>query len=294
MSDPSDAGHSQALRVLKLLLALALVGTVGVFGFARFGDPRAMPDSVYRLAHVLKNPRILPEVPIAWTRMCVAWNGWLGVLERKAPRLVQTEGLWAPDDPLRSALQELTVSSRQLHPFTLVPAAAGGDLELLALRPEPVVVAELQIPAVAARVAETSASLQRLAIRLEMWDRWKELRAMRDALATSGFRQVAYKLSTNLPPQPLSPGYTLNLSRTVKHLDDLALDRAGILPLAVHWSEYRRVAAELEKSDDPAIRRLPAVLLGRLADQPTPRDFAASLDAPIAEMRSALERTTQR
>jgi hypothetical protein len=290
MSDPSDTGHPGALRVLKLLLAVAVVATGAVFSIARFGDPRFMPDGVYRLAQGLKNPRIRPEVPVAWTRLCQAWAGWLGFLEREAPRLLSTEALWGDDDPLRSALQEFTGSCRQWHPYSVVPGSSGADLGTLALSPPATVLAELQIPAVASRVSDTGVRLQRLAIRLETWDRWKELRALHRALAARGLRETAARMAERLPASPGSPGYRLNLTRTVKHLDDLARDRDGLLLLATRWKEYLALAAGLEKAKDPALQALPATRLGQLRDQPTLRDFATSLEAPIAEMRQALDR----
>lgn len=288
MSHPTEAGQPKALRVLKLLLGLALVATLGVFGFARFGDPQFMPDGVYRLAQSLRNPHIRPEVPIAWTRLCMAWDGWLGYLEREAPRLLETEGLWETDDSLRSALQDFSAASRQMHPHALVPVAAGADLAVLALVPPSPVLAELQIPAVAARVQDAAASQQRLSVRLETWGRWKELRALRSALAGQGRREVAALLSPRLPPSPGSQGYRLNLTRTVKQLDDLASNRDGLLQLAKRWHEYLQLAARLEKSADPGLRQRPAVLLGRVPDQSSLRDLAATLETPIAEMRQLL------
>jgi hypothetical protein len=290
MSDPSDTGHPGALRVLKLLLAVAVVATGAVFSIARFGDPRFMPDGVYRLAQGLKNPRIRPEVPVAWTRLCQAWAGWLGNLEREGPWLLEREQLWGLQDPLRAELSQFYVHARELHPAAIISAAANTDLGTLATNPPAEVVSALQEPRRMAVVAEAGQWILKLEIQLERWPRWAELRALQQSYADRGYQQIAGELSRLLPPAPGSAGYVFDPERSVRYLNDLARDRDGLLQLATRWREYRQLAAELEKSEDPEVRRVPAVLLGQLRDQPTLRDFAAALEAPIAEMRQALDR----
>jgi hypothetical protein len=286
MSDQPDNRAVRPLRFLKRLLATLLVLSLVVLAFARFGAPEYMPDRVFKLAQLLKNPRIRPEVPLAWVNLCRAWDTWLGYLVEEAPRLLETEALWEPNDALRKELANVYVYARELRPATLVPQAAGyTDYAALAASPPPLVLEELQLAGVVARVGEAGRMLGRLQGALEGWPRWRQLRQLAAISQERGMTRLAAGLQPAIPPQRGNPRYrSFNTTRTLIALNRVSRDD-GMLQLSARWSEFSRLSAALEASSDPAEQTLPARLVAGLTDQPTLVEFAASLAAPIGEMR---------
>lgn len=276
---------SFAFRVALAVIIIA--GIVGVFGFARFGDPRHMPDRLERLAIRMDNPRTLKSrITPSWAHLCRAWGSWLGNLQRNAPRLLEVEDLLQPNDPLRQAVSDFLATANELRPEALIPeATAEKDLGVLAGSPPEAVLNELLTDRVASRVEETWTRIMVLANRLEGWRRWDEMRALLDFAQDRGFTQTAAALRPKVPPPPGNPGYRRNESRTLKLFYDVSRDDGGTLRLLSRWSEFTQRAAVMQAGGDPEQQAMPGRLLDRLTDQPTLAEFADSLVAPLAEMR---------
>lgn len=281
---PKDANPVRTAVVT--LAAVVVLGAISTVAFARFGNPIYMPDQIYRLAQTLKNPQIKPEVPIAWTRLCNAWDTWLIGLQSNAPRLLRTNALWEQDDELRAAIADFLATANELQPATLVPQAEGEKrLGLLASSPPPAVLDELQVPGTAARVSDAGARLQRLSIRLEAWARWRQLRDLQQRMEQRNYTRTASALQGRLPPRPGSAGYKLDLGRTLQFLNDLSLDTNGALLLAGRWSEITQLSADMDASSDRIQRAMPGIILEQLQDSASLSTFAESLAAPLDEFR---------
>ena len=271
--------------VVALLLIAA--GIVAILGFARFGNPRRMPDSLERLAIRLGNPRTLQsQITPSWAFLCRAWRSWLGNLRRNAPLLLQAEDLWEPNDPLRADVAGFLATANELRPAVLVPeAAAEKDLSVLAESPPEPVQSELLTNRIATKVEEASTRILTLAVKLERWRRWDEMRALLKLMEDRGFTRAAAALQPRLPPVPGGAGYRLNATHTLKLFNEIARDEASTLRLLSRWSEFTRLAVALQASRDPAQRAAPGRLLDRLTDQPTLAEFADSLSAPLEDLR---------
>jgi hypothetical protein len=281
---PKDANPVRT--AVLTLAAVVVLGAISTVAFARFGNPIYMPDQIYRLAQTLKNPQIKPEVPIAWTRLCNAWDTWLISLQSNGPRLLRTTALWEQDDALRTAITDFLATANELQPAALVPQAAGEKrLGLLASSPPPEVLNELQVPGTAARVADAGARLQRLSIRLEAWARWNQLRALQQRMEQRNYSRTASALQGRLPPRPGSAGYKLDLGRTLQFLNDLSLDTNGALLLAGRWGEITQLSADMEASGDRIQREMPRIILDQLQDSASLSTFAESLAGPLDEFR---------
>src|SRR5438105_10221258 len=98
--------YSQRLKYVFLGLVLLQTVAMAVFAYARLGNARHMSDPMQRLAIRVRNPTVPRAVPVAWMHLCTDWNSWLPVLQREAPRLLRTEGLWESNDPLRALLAD--------------------------------------------------------------------------------------------------------------------------------------------------------------------------------------------
>lgn len=281
---PKDANPVRT--AVLTLAAVVVLGAISTVAFARFGNPIYMPDQIYRLAQTLKNPQIKPEVPIAWTRLCNAWDTWLIGLQSNGQRLLRTNALWEQNDELRTAIADFLATANELQPATLVPQAEGEKrLGLLASSPPPAVLNELQVPGTAARVSDAGARLQRLSIRLESWARWRLLRDLQQRMEQRNYTRTASALQGRLPPRPGSPGYKLDLGRTLQFLNDLSLDANGALLLASRWSEITQLSSGMEASGDRIQRAMPGIILEQLQDSASLSTFAESLAAPLDEFR---------
>jgi hypothetical protein len=281
---PKDSNPAK-IAVLTLAAVLAL-GAVGTVAFARFGNPIYMPDQLYRLAVKVGNKQIKPEVPQAWVNLCRAWDTWLIDLQSNGQRMVRTEELWAQDDQLRREITDFLAQASNLHPTGLVPLAAGEKrLGVLATSPSEAILNEISAPDNRVRIDEAGRQLLRLSTRLENWDRWGQLRELRQLMEQRGFARASSALESRLPPARSTPGYKLDLPRTLKFLNDLSLDREGALPLTGRWSEIAQLKADMEASGDRVQQAMPAIITGRLVDKGSLADFADSLTPPLEEMR---------
>ncbi len=270
------------------LLGAGVVGlaAAAVLAFARFGDPIYMPGPVLQLAVTLRNPKAFrEEVTPDWARLCRAWDTWLLDLQNSAKRLDRTQDLWAPNDPLRAAVANFAATADQLRPDVIVPEAAGRGLGTLADTPPDNVRSKLLQVSVSDAVTAAMGQVNRLALQLETWQRWEEMRTLLADMEARGFTRASAALQPRLPPARSSAGYRLDIVRTLKLFNDLSLDRDGAIPLAGRWSEMTRLTEEMEKSGDRVQQAMPAIIKGRLTDRSSLADFADSLVPPLEEMR---------
>ncbi|MES1195243.1 MAG: hypothetical protein ABUL65_05060, partial [Opitutus sp.] len=190
---PKDANP---VKTAALSLAAVLVlSAVGIAGFARFGNYIYMPDQLQRLAIILNNPTVPKVVPPAWAELCAAWDTWLVDLQGNAPRLLRTEGLLDPNDPLRKTLTEFNADAGNLRPEILVPKAASEKrLGVLGSKPPDDVFKELLLTATVERVNAAGKIIRDLQNSLEKWQRWDQLRALQKRMSDKQYPQVADRL----------------------------------------------------------------------------------------------------
>lgn len=270
------------------LLGAGVVGlaAAAVVGFARFGDPIYMPGPILQLAVTLRNPKAFrEEITPDWARLCRAWDAWLLDLQNSAKRLDRTQDLWAPNDPLKAALANFVATAEQLRPETIVPEAAGRGLGSLADAPPDNVRSKLLQVSVSDAVTAAMGQVNRLALQLETWQRWEEMRTLLADMEARGFTRAAAALQPRLPPARSSAGYRLDIVRTLKLLNELSLDRDGAIPLAGRWSEITRLTGEMEASGDRVQQAMPGIIKGRLVDRSSLADFADLLVPPLEELR---------
>ena len=275
--------------------AAVLVIAAGVLAFARFGDPAIMPPQIRKLAETnwVHNPRAFRETVTAnWAKLCHAWDTWLGDLQNNAPRMLKTEGLWSDslwadqNDPLHKAIKDFGANAKSLLPGTVVPEAAGEKrLGVLGDSPSPKITNELKKTSVSDAVDAAYARVSNLALQLETWPRWNEMRTLLALLQQRGFNRAAAALDPRLPPKPGSTGYHLDAVRTLKVLNDLSLDDTGALLLASRWGEMTGLKNQMETSNDRIQKAMPVLILTRLADRSSIGDFADSLGDPLDEMK---------
>jgi hypothetical protein len=280
-----EISRSKSARLILLMLVLVQILAVGVLAYARLGDPWKMPDQLFRLAQKLGNPRTKPEVPHDWVRICQAWDSWLGVLQREGPRLLRTDDLWGPNDPLRVEIANFAATANELRPATLVPEAASEkNLRVLAESPPEPVRNELQYQSALERVHNAGRRITLLMVKLETWPKWQEMHSLLRLMQDRGFTRTATALQPRLPRERRD-GYRVNTVRTLKLLNDISRDDSGTLLLLKRWSEFTHLAAEMKASGDPEQVALPGLVLSRLTDQPSLAEFADSLSGPLEEMR---------
>ncbi len=270
------------------LLGAGVVGlaAAAVVGFARFGDPIYMPGPILQLAVTLRNPKAFrEEITPDWARLCRAWDTWLLDLQNSAKRLDRTQDLWAPNDPLKAAVASFVATAEQLRPDIIVPEAAGRGLGSLADAPPDNVRSKLLQVSVSDAVTAAMGQVNRLALQLETWQRWEEMRSLLADMEARGFTRAAAALQPRLPPARSSAGYRLDIVRTLKLLNELSLDRDGAIPLAGRWSEITRLTGEMEASGDRVQLAMPGLIKGRLVDRSSLADFADLLVPPLEEMR---------
>jgi|GEM_PF-2402830 len=282
---PKDANPARtALLAGTGVLAL---GAGAVLAFARFGDPIYMPDRIKDLANTVGNPRAqITEVPRQWADLCVAWDTWLVDLQNNGRRLLRVEGLWEPNDPLYREIENFLATATELRPETLVPAAANEKrLGVLANTPPEAVLKELLTPSVDQRVRDAGARLVAIQSRLVTWQKWEQLRTLQKLLEERGFTRAAGALSPKLPQAPGTPGYRLDMPRTLKLFNDISLDTAGTLPLAGRWGELTKLTDDMRATTDRVQQAMPDLIMARLVDRGSLGDFADSLVGPLEEMK---------
>lgn len=283
---PKDANPVKT--ALLTVAAMLVLGLGGVVAFARFGNPIYMPQQIEDLANYVGNPRAqVTEVPRQWAELCVAWDTWLVDMQSNSNRLLRTEGLWEPNDPLRKEIEKFVATANELRPEFLVPEAANEKrLGVLANTPPPAVLKELLTPSVVQKVKVAGDSLVPLQSQLENWQRWEQLRALQKLIEERGFTRAAAALQPRVLPARNSANYgKRDVVRTLKLLNDLSLDSSGTLPLASRWSEITQHRNDMERSGDRIQIDMPRVILGRLVDMSSISDFADSLGNPLEEMR---------
>jgi hypothetical protein len=287
---PKDARPARTAALTgAAVLALAAAGVVA---FARFGNPIYMPDQIQRLAEKVGNPRAkVTEVPREWADLCVAWDTWLIDLQSNGGRLLKTEGLWEPNDPLRKEIADFLTTANDLLPATLVPESANEKrLGVLANTPPPDVLSELLTTRVSDKVKLAGARLVTLKSRLENWSRWEQMRALLKVLDDRGFTRASAALSSRLPPARTTAAYKLDIVRTLKFFNDLSLDSTGTLLLASRWSEMTKLTDEMKATNDRVQKAMPDLILARLVDHSSIGDFADSLADPLAELHAHRQR----
>jgi hypothetical protein len=288
MSEPETSRWKSPHLVIIMVLLLIQMGVVAVLAYARLGEPRSMPEPMQRLAVKVRNARAFTIlVPSSWAQLCLAWDTWLGELQSRGPRLLQTEALLKPNDPLRKAIADFLVVSKDLRPESLVPeATVEKRLAVLAKEPPDAVLREMQLTSVRARVEEAAKQITDLVVQLENWPEWDRLRSLLKLMQDRGFTRAAAALQARLPPARGSAGYgRMDLVRTLKLLNDLSLDETGTLLLHYRWSEISRLAADMQASGDRIQGAMPDLVLSRLTDQPSLVEFADSLVGPLEEMK---------
>ncbi len=279
--------RSQTLQYVVLGLVLLQMVAMVVFAYARLGNFRHMPDPLQRLALMVRNPSVPRMVPLAWVNLCIAWDSWLPFLQKEAPRLLRTEALLTPNDPLRAEIADFLANADALRPAVLVPAAAAEmNLRVLAESPSDAVLNELMMTNVQERVSRADARIRMLSVKLEKWPRWEELRTLLTLLRDHGFNQTARALEPRLPLKSGSPGHRANTVRTLKCLNDLSRDSTGLLAVMNRWSEFTRLAAERKGTGNADKAASSELLFGRLTDRPTLAEFADSMAGPLEELRS--------
>jgi hypothetical protein len=281
---PKDSNPARTALIIGAAAMVLLAG--GVVGFARFGNPIYMPDNIRRLAENLGNPRTISEIPANWAQLCRAWDSWLADLQGNAPRLLRNEKLWSgPDDPFRRALADFAANANSLKPGAVVPEAADEKrLGVLADSPPKVVLDELRKQSVQERVTGAYAQVVRIATQLENWPRWAELRELQGRLEARNFTRAVAALQPKLPP-PRTPGYRLDIPRTLKLFNDLSLDDTGTLLLAFRWNAITKVRTEMEATTSDRVQAaMPRLILDRLQDTGSIGNFADSLGEPLEEL----------
>ena len=283
---PKDSNPARTAVLAGSAVAVVVVGAV--LAFARFGNPIYMTDQIQRLAETVGNPRAkVTEVPREWADLCVAWDTWLIDLQGNGGRLLRTEGLWEPNDPLRKEISDFLASANDLLPATLVPESKNEKrLGVLANTPPPDVLSELLTKRVSDRVKLAGGRLVTLKSRLENWPRWDEMRTLLALLKERGFTRAAGALEPRLPPKPGSTGYKLDVVRTLKLFNEVSLDDTGTLLVASRWGEITTLKSHMEgMTEDRIQKRMPELILARLTDRSSLADFADSLANPLEEMR---------
>lgn len=267
--------------------ATAVFAAAGVTGFARFGNPKIMPYSMRRLAEITGNPRAFrKEVTPDWAKLCRAWGSWLGDLLRNSDRWERTSELWAPNDPLRADLVRFQKRAASLRPQALVSAAARESrFGVLAESPPEAVRQELLRGTVADRVTAAWRQVDALSQDLETWPRWEQLRQLLEVMDARHFTRAAAALRGRIPPLPAPGVPRADPAKLMKWFNDLSLDEGGTLTLANRWSDVTQVASVMEASADRVQRAMPGFFIGQLTDQPSLRDFAHSLAAPLKELK---------
>ncbi len=287
---PKDARPVRNAMLIGTAAVLFIAG--GVLAFARFGDPQLMPNNLRELAVTVHNPRAYrKEVTASWALLCKAWDSWLGDLQSNAPRLLRTDSLWSgPNDPLRVALTNFTANMNNLLPGTVVPEAAG-EKRLVALGDSPpdTVRNELIKITVSDRVDQAYAQVNNIALNLETWPRWGELRTLLTLLDQRGFTRASGALQSRLPQARGTPGYKLDVARTLKLFNDMSLDDTGTLLLASRWSDLTKLENDMEGTADRVQKAMPRLILARLTDRSSIGDFADSLAGPLEEMHRRRE-----
>jgi hypothetical protein len=282
---PKDANPARtALFVGTGALAL---GAAAVLLFARFGNPIYMPERIKDLANTLGNPDAqVKEVPRQWADLCVAWDTWLVDLQNNGRRLLRVEGLWEPNDPLRREIENFVATANELRPEILVPSAANEKrLGVLAKDPPEAVLKELLTPSVQDRVKDAGGRLVSLQLALVSWPKWDQLRGLQKILEERGFARAAASLGPKLPQARNTPGYRLDLPRTLKLFNDISLDTTGTLPLAGRWGEITKLSEDMKGTTDRVQQAMPDLILARLVDRGSLGDFADSLVGPLDEMK---------
>ena len=261
---------------------------IAVTAYARFGDPEYMPvEQLKKFAETVRNPRAYKEeVTPDWGKLCHAWDSWLITLQNNGGRLENTTALWAPNDPLKASIASFLAAANDLRPGALVPEAANEKrMGVLGVSPPVAVRQELVKITVDAKVREAWRKVNNLALQLEKWQRWDELRTLLKLIEARGFTRAADALAPRLAPLPGSPGYKQDVERTLKLFNDISLDETGTLLLAKSWSEVTHLTVEMETSGDRIQQAMPTVILGRLVDRSSLGDFADSLADPLAELK---------
>lgn len=283
---PKDSNPVRTALLIGTAAILILGGSL--VAFARFGDPQIMPANLRELAVAVRNPRAFREsVTPNWALLCRAWDTWLADLQSNAPRLLRTESLWSgPNDPLRVALRNFSTTANSLLPGTVVPEAAGEKrLGVLGDLPPDAVRNELLKITVAERVDQAYGQINNLVLNLETWPRWGELRELLARIEERGFTRASGALQPRLPQARGTPGYKLDVVRTLKLFNDISLDTTGTLPLAGRWSEITKLTEDMKATTDRVQQAMPGLILARLVDRGSLGDFADSLVGPLDEMK---------
>jgi hypothetical protein len=295
---PKDSNPVRSTLIISGIAAVVVVG--GLFGFARFGNPEYMPGPIYKLAENVGNPLTRREAPSPdWAPLCRAWDTWLGDLQGNASRLLRNEKLWSgPNDPLRVALRRFVAEANRIKPGALVEEAQGETR--MAVLAEPAIGSplyeRLRLRSVQDRVSvamnggqleEGTPEIQGvrdLTIRLETWPRWDEMRELVARLEARGFTRAVGALQPKLPPAP-TPGYKIDIARTLKLFNDLSLDENGTLLLASRWAAITKVRVDMEgTAGDRVQNAMPRLILDRLRDTGSIGNFAESLGEPLDEL----------
>ncbi|HTJ77362.1 MAG TPA: hypothetical protein VL357_00035 [Rariglobus sp.] len=288
---PKDARPVRKAMMIGSAATFVIAG--GVLAFARFGNPIYMPDNLRRLAETVKNPRALEvNVPASWSLLCRAWDTWLADLQNNAPRLLKTEALWnGRNDPLRVAITNFVNNAPNLVPGALVPEAAGEKrLGVLGESPPPAVLSELRLQSVGDKVTTAYQQVLTLAIQLEGWPRWAEMRNLLTLLNERRYSGAAEALGPRLPPQRGDPNYgKQDSARTLKYFNDISLDESGTLLLASRWSVLTRLTADMKGTPDRVQQAMPDLILQRLTDHGSVGEFADALAGPLEELRNRRE-----
>ena len=282
---PRDARPGRNAALLTGTVVLLAVG--GVVGFARFGDPKAMPLTLRKLAEATGNERAFrTEITPDWARLCRAWGSWLGDVQRNGERWERMDNFWSPDDPLRAALIKFRTNADKLRPQALVSAAADESrLGVLADAPSDKVRRQLLRGTVAESVTDAWTQVDGLAQELDQWPQWDELRKLLAMLDARGFTRAASALRARVPVPATAETPASDVVTTLKFFNNISQDDAGTLSLTIQWREISHLAAEMEGSGDRVQQAMPRLILAHLSDRSSLGDFADSLAEPLAEMR---------
>ncbi len=300
---PKDSNPARTAALVGTGVLVLAAG--GLVAFARFGDPRIMPDQLVKLAEAVHNPLTRRATASEyWAPLCRAWDTWLGDLQNNATRLLHTDALWSgPGDPLKVALQKFVAEAERLKPGVLVPEAAGEKrMSVLADAQSETLHNALLLVSAQERIAiaynggvmpgdgTTIQGVQPLSAQLERWQRWDEMRELLARIEARGFTRAAAALGPKLAPKP-GPGYKLDSVRTLKLFNDISLDDTGTLLLASRWSELTGVVNEMKAvTGDRVQQAMPDLILARLVDHSSIGDFADSLADPLAELHTHRQR----
>lgn len=273
-------------NALLVASAVVVLAGGGVLGFARWGDPQGMPHALRRLAETTGNPRAFrAEVTPDWAKLCRAWAGWFGDLQRNADRWERTAGLWLPDDPVRAAILATRAQAPALRPQALVEAAENENrLGVLADAPPEDVRRELLRGTVAERVTEAWTQLDGLARQMAQWPRWEELRRISAEFKVRGYPRAGEALARRLPPE-VAPDAVVDPIPLLARFNDFSLDEGSALSLAVRWSELTQLSAAMASSGDRIQAAMPGLFLADVTDRPALPDFVDGLERPLEELR---------